>query len=49
MGQEESAAAQPVLASLGAEFTADTRVTDVLQSLLTDSSFVLRSTLQTNP
>jgi hypothetical protein len=49
MGQEESAAATPALASLGTGFTADSHVTDVLQSLLGDPAFVLRSTLQTGP
>jgi uncharacterized protein DUF1592/uncharacterized protein DUF1588/uncharacterized protein DUF1595/uncharacterized protein DUF1587 len=49
MGQEESAAAQPVLATLGTGFTADSRVTDVLEALVADPSFVLRSTLQTSP
>jgi hypothetical protein len=49
MGQEESAGVAPVLATLGKGFTADSRVTDVLASLVADPSFVLRTTTPAGP
>jgi hypothetical protein len=49
MGQEESPGVAPVLANLEKGFTADSRVTDVLASLIADPSFVLRTTTPAGP
>jgi hypothetical protein len=46
MGQEESSAAQAVLAAMQSGFTADSRVTDAFNALLGTPAFVLRTTAQ---
>jgi hypothetical protein len=49
MGREESIAQAATMKSLGHGFTADSRVTDVIASLVSDPSFVLRTTIETSP
>lgn len=49
MGREESSAQAATMKSLGQGFTADSRVTDVIASLVSDPSFVLRTTIEASP
>jgi hypothetical protein len=44
MGQDESGDSSRMLSALGAGFSADSRMTDVLGTLVADPGFVLRST-----
>jgi hypothetical protein len=45
MGREEDASAAPLLASLGAARSADSRITDFLLAIVRDPSFAIRTTV----
>jgi hypothetical protein len=49
MGQEEGNSSQAVLAVMQAAFGVDSHMTEPLQSLMADPSFVQRTTVQTGP